>query len=147
MKKVIGLWVAGVITSLAGGGGALAAERLSESAPPATTLLGADTNQNGIRDEIEETLKQVLSSWLQRPPVDDYNKLLEVVKLVQPTDVPRAIDMRKFYCRYGALPAAVKEKVSARMILTLVTDTPERKKALARQAINTSGSLGAEVCE
>lgn len=113
----------------------------------AAPISGTDANRNGVRDDVEETLMQAASSWMKRPSATDFGQLIDVVKLIQPEDVPRAIDMHKFYCGYRGLPASIKDKVSARMIITVVTDTPERKKALARQVINTTGSLGAEVCE
>ena len=111
------------------------------------SISGVDANANGVRDDIEISLAKAALHNGGTVSSSDFAKLLEVVKNIQPSETSKTIDIKKFYCSYQSMPAGIKEKISASMIISLVTDTQARKRAYAEQSINTSGSLGAEVCE
>jgi hypothetical protein len=111
------------------------------------SVAGVDVNANGVRDDIEISLAKTALHDGGTASSSDFSKLLEVVKIIQPSETSKTLDHRKFYCAYRSMPNAVKERVSAAMMIALVTDTAARKKAYAEQSTNTSGSLGAESCE
>ncbi len=112
-----------------------------------SSISGVDANTNGVRDDIEISLAKTALHDGGTASATDFSKLLEVVKIIQPSETSKTIDIKKFYCSYQSMPASIKEKISASMMIALVTDTQARKRAYAEQSINTSGSLGAEICE
>lgn len=112
-----------------------------------SSISGVDANTNGVRDDIEISLAKTALHDGGTASSADFSKLLEVVKIIQPSETTKTIDIKKFYCSYQSMPASIKDKISASMMIALVTDTPARKRAYAEQSINTSGSLGAESCE
>lgn len=111
------------------------------------SISGVDANSNGVRDDIEISLAKASVHDGGTATSSDFAKLMDVIKTIQPSESAKVIDVKKFYCDYQALPSAIKQKISSSMMLSLVTDTPARKKAFAEQSINTSGSLGAETCQ
>lgn len=112
-----------------------------------SSISGIDTNKNSVRDDIEIVLAESLFQDNGKASSSDFNELLDVVKLIQPYETPKTIDMKQFYCRYQSLPIGIKSRISSGTLINLVTDTPARKKAFYQQSINTSGNLGAEICE
>jgi hypothetical protein len=112
-----------------------------------SSIAGVDTNTNGVRDDIEILLAKATMHEAGAASSADFSKLLDIVKLIQPSEATKTIDIKKFYCMYQSMPSSIKGKISASMLITLVTDTTKRKKMYAEQSINTSGSLGAEICE
>ena len=95
-------------------------------------------------------MAQELSLYGDTASAAEFAQLLDVAKQVQPKDAHEAgkpIDVRAFYCAYRALPARLQARVSAGQILAMVQDPPARKRAFAQQAVDTSGSLGADVCD
>ena len=103
-----------------------------------------------MRDELELSLAQAVSYLGDTASAAEFAQLLSVVTQVQPKDTHEAgkpIDLRAFYCAYRALPARIHARVSAGQIIAMVQGTSARKRAFAQQAVNTSGSLGAEICD
>ena len=112
-----------------------------------TSISGVDSNSNGVRDDIEIVLAKSVLHNGNVASAGDFTKLINLVKYIHPSEIQKTIDQKSFYCQYQSLPANIKAKISMQMLITLVTDTAARKRAYATQSINTSGSLGAEICQ
>lgn len=109
------------------------------------TINGIDTNNNQVRDYIENMLPQMFPIE-KRKDINLYNQILNIIKNIQPTQEEKVIDFHKFYCQYIALPQDFKERTSSTLLQALVIDTPMRKKRFYEQAINTGWSLWSEDC-
>lgn len=111
-----------------------------------TGLMGVDTNNNQVRDDIEHTIYQAVS--LSDPPIttNEYQQALDLIKYIQPNNDPnQSIDQHTFYCKYVALSSTLKNKLSMGFLEYLVTDTKERGEAYQQKFINSS-STGEEIC-
>lgn len=109
-------------------------------------LMGVDTNNNQVRDDIEHTIYQAVS--LSDPPItaNEYQQALDLIKYIQPNNDPnQSIDQHTFYCKYVALSSTLKNKLSMGFLEYLVTDTKERGEAFEKKFINSS-STGEEIC-
>lgn len=121
-------------------------------APPDVTIsnasiAGTDVNSNGVRDDIEIAVTKTLMDGSRSVSISDLTKVMDILRYIQPSESGKVIDQKAYYCQYRALPQAVRDRVSMQMLTAHVTDTKMRKVAYHNQSTNTSGSLGAEVCQ
>lgn len=111
------------------------------------TVSGIDSNNNGVRDNVEVGLYQALY-LLPDITKEQYEQVLSLVQYVEPQDPPIAesIEEQTVYCMHSALPSEVKGELPLSQVYTIVLDTQERVDAFNASSVPVVANLGAEVC-
>lgn len=110
-------------------------------------LVGVDTNNNQVRDDIEHTIYQSIS--LSDPPItaNEYEQALDLIRYIQPNnDQTQSINEEEFYCRYISLSQKIQDEIDMSGFEYMVTDTEERYKAY-RQKLIPSTSTKEIICQ
>ena len=112
------------------------------------TVEGIDTNNNGIRDDLEHITYQGMN-LLDGVTLDTYNQMISIMNMIQPLAeaVKNSINKVAIFCSYQALPENVKKKMPLRFVYMLVLNTQARKTAHARSVISAPRNVGPELCE
>ncbi len=108
------------------------------------TVLGVDSNNNDVRDDVENILFQSMRYFLLNESDDStFEEVLTIAKMLQPNEppVPDSINREEIYCAYEALPVTVKDTVSLSFIYFIVHDTKERKLAFDSSLRSNEGEV------
>lgn len=101
------------------------------------TISGIDTNNNHVRDEIEQAIYQAVMFY-DEVSADDYNSLIKIAKMFQPQaqPIPDSINQLEIHCEYISLPEKVRDIVSFKFLKLSTLNTKERERGYKESSVD-----------
>jgi hypothetical protein len=112
------------------------------------TVLGVDSNNNGVRDITEIIIYQGLNLVVDDKKI--YYKMLQFIDMIEPSSeevIPNSKNKHKIYCSYKKLPLIVKKEFPLSLIYSFVLDTQKRKTIFYNSIKDKDYPRGEEKCE